>query len=117
MEASAGGWFVSGMWCSGIVAFIGGIAFVAVVLLLWFFGLVSALCLMVSVFGAVMYAVTGSHHAGVIALVYLGYAAVPFVLAFVVHVYRLKLMHPTPKPQLRGVPDIGGLRLARDADF
>jgi hypothetical protein len=42
---------------------------------------------------------------------------VPFVLPFVFHVYRLKLMHPTPKPQLRAVPNIGGLRLARDAGF
>ncbi len=64
-----------------------------------------------------MFAFTGSHHAGVIALVYLGYAAVPFVLSFVFHVYRIKLMHPQPKSVSAKVPDISGLRLARDAAF
>ena len=104
-----------GVIVAGVVAFIGGIAFVVVVLLLWVLGLVSALFLMVSAFSTVMYAFTGSHHAGVLALTYLGYAAVPFVMAFVFHVYRLKLTHP--QPVRRPVPDISGLRLARDADF
>jgi hypothetical protein len=109
---------LAGIILAGIVAFFGGIAFLAIVLLLWLFGLASALCLMVSVFGAAMWCFTGSHHAAVIALAYLGYAAIPFVLAFVFHVYRLKLMHPLPKPAcFSSAPDISGLRLAREADF
>ncbi len=100
---------------AGVVALVGGIAFVAVVLLLWLMGLASALLSMVSIFSAVMYGFTGSHHAGILALTYLGYAAVPFVLAFVFHVYRLKLTHP--QQVRRPVPDISGLRLAQDAGF
>lgn len=110
---------LAGVILAGFLAFIAMILAAGVVLLLWFLGLLSALFLMVSVFGAVMYVFTGSHHAGVIALAYLGYSAVPFVLAFVFHVYRIKLMEPAPKqrPQIRQTPDISRLRLARDANF
>lgn len=102
----------------GIGAFFGAIAALVIVLLLWFLGLLSALFLMVSVFSGAMYAFTGSHHAAVTALAYLEYAVVPFVLAFVFHVYQGKLMDSQPKlAHRRPAPDISGLRLARDADF
>ena len=108
---------LAGVIVAGFVAFFGAIAFLAIVLMLWFFGLLTALFLGVSVFGGVMYAFTGSHHAAVIALAYLGYAAIPFVLSFVFHVYRIKLMEAKPRPRrFQPVPDISGLQLARDVN-
>jgi hypothetical protein len=51
---------LAGVIVAGFVAFFGAIAFLALVLLLWFFGLLSAVFLAVSVFGAVMYAFTAA---------------------------------------------------------
>ena len=91
-------------------AFVGGITFVAVVVLLLLTGLVSALLLMVSILFAVIYGFTGSHHAGILTLVYLGYAAIPFVLAFVFYFYwfngrRLLELHNLSNV-LRGKPAV-----------
>ena len=74
----------------GFVTFFSGLLMIGAVLILRLLGLVSALMLMVSAFGGVIYLVTGKAHDGRIALVYLGYAAVPFVASFIVHVYRGK---------------------------
>jgi hypothetical protein len=106
---------LAGVIVAAVAVFLGGIVFVAVFLLLWLMGMASALLLMVSAFSAVMYGFTGSHHAGILALTYLGYAAIPFVLTVVFHLYRIRL---TGRRQVRRpIPDISGLRLARDADF
>jgi hypothetical protein len=75
---------------AGFVASFSGLLMIGAVLILWFLGLVSALMLMVSAFGGVMYLITGKAHDAHLAMVYLGYAAVPFVASFVFHVYRGK---------------------------
>jgi hypothetical protein len=75
---------------AGFVGFFSGILMIGAVLTLWFLGIVSALMLMVSGIAGTMYMVTGKPHDAHTALVYLGYAAVPFVASFVFHVYRGK---------------------------
>ncbi len=78
------------VFVTGVLAFLAGIALLAGVLVLWFCGLVSALMLMVSVVSGIGFAFTGNHHYGVIALVYLAYAAVPFALIVVLTYYHGK---------------------------
>ena len=75
---------------AGFATFLSGLLMIGAVLILWFLGLVSALMLLVSAFAGVMYLITGKAHDAHIAVVYLGYAAVPFVVSFVFHVYRGK---------------------------
>ena len=106
---------LAGVIVAGFAAFFGGILMVAVMLVLWLLGLASALMLMVSGFAGMMYLATGKAHDGQIALVYLGYAAVPFVVSFVFHVYRDKFTRARQRPGK--VPNISGLRLAQDARF
>jgi uncharacterized membrane protein YphA (DoxX/SURF4 family) len=72
------------------MAFFGGIALAIGFLLLWLCGLASELCMMVAMFAGAMFWFTGKAHDGQIALTYLVYAAVPFVLTFVIGYYRSK---------------------------
>ena len=81
---------LAGVIVAGFGAIFGVIAVVLGFLFLWLCGLASALCLMVAVFAGVMYWITGTPHDGHIALVYLAYAAMPFVLTFVIGYYRSK---------------------------
>ena len=76
---------------AGTIGFLGGICLILGLLLLWVCGLASGLCLIVAIFAGAMYAITGRPHDGQIALAYLGYAAIPFVLTFIVGYYRSKL--------------------------
>jgi len=46
---------------------------------------------MVAIFAGAMFGITGNSHDGQIALTYLGYAAAPFVVTFVIDYYRSKL--------------------------
>jgi hypothetical protein len=69
--------------------------------------------LMVSAFGGLMYVITGKAHDRNVALVYLGYAAVPFVASFVFHVYRGKWVDG--RQRRRALPIPGRLRLSEDA--
>jgi len=82
---------LAGVIVAGFVAFFAGIAFVLGLLFLWLCGLASALCLIVAVVAGIMYAFTGNHHDAMIALGYLGYAAVPFVMTFVLTYYHGKI--------------------------
>ena len=85
----------------GVLAFLGGSALVLGFVVLWLCGVASALCLMVAAFAGVMYWVTGKPHDGQIALTYLAYAAVPFVLTFVIGYYRSKASQRTREPATR----------------
>jgi hypothetical protein len=100
-----------GVIVAGFVAFFGGIVFLLGLLALWLCGLASALCLMVAVFAGVMYGITGVPHDAQLAVVYLVYAAVPFVVIVVVSYYWSKFREGRRQRQA-----IGGLRLARDVD-
>jgi len=106
---------LAGMIVAGFAAFFGGIAIVLGLLFLWLCGLASALCLMVAVFAGVMYWITGIAHDGRIALAYLGYAAVPFVLTFIFGYYLSKFSQA--RRQRQAIPNISGLRLPQDASF
>lgn len=75
---------------AGFFTFFTGLLMMAAVLILWLLGVASTLMLMVSGFAGVMYLITGRTHDARIGLVYLGYAAVPFTITFVFHVYRGK---------------------------
>jgi hypothetical protein len=99
---------------AGFVAFFGGIVFLLGLLALWLCGLASALCLMVAAFAGVMYGITGVPHDAELAVVYLVYAAVPFVVTVVVSYYWAKFREG--RRQRRALQIIGGLRLARDVD-
>jgi hypothetical protein len=55
---------------AGFVAFFTGCMMIGALLILWFLGLVSALMLMVSAFGGVMYLTTGKAHNAHVAVVY-----------------------------------------------
>lgn len=98
---------------AGFVAFFSGLLMIGAVLILWFLGLVSVLMLVVSAFGGVMYLVTGKAHDAHIALVYLGYAVVPFVASFVFHVYRGRWTDS----RRREPSSLNRLRLPQDARF
>ena len=98
---------------AGLVAFFSGLLMIGAVLILWFLGLVSALMLMVSAFDGVMYLITGKAHDAHIALAYLGYATLPFVVSFVLHVYRGKWVDG--RQRQRELPSLGRLRLSEDA--
>jgi hypothetical protein len=100
-----------GVIVAGFVAFFGGIVFLLGLLALWLCGLASALCLMVAVFAGVMYWITGVTHDAQLAVVYLVYAAVPFVVIVVVSYYWSKFREGRRQRQT-----IGGSRLARDVD-
>jgi hypothetical protein len=76
---------------AGFLAFLLGIAVIAGMILLWLCGIAGSLMLVVSLFAAMMYAVTGKHHDLVLALGYLCYAAVPFVVIFAVTYYQGKI--------------------------
>jgi len=106
---------LAGVIVAGFAAFFGGILFLAGLVLLWLSGIASALFLMIAAFAGVMYAFTGSHHAAVIALGYLGYAAVPFVVTFVLAYYHGKLSDA--RQQRQSLHRIGSLRLEQDASF
>ena len=92
---------LAGVIVAGFGAFFGGIAVVLGFLFLWLCGLASALCLMVAVFAGVMYWITGTPHDGQLALIYLGYASVPFALTFIIGYYRSKFGQTW---QERGMP-------------
>jgi hypothetical protein len=100
---------------AGFAAFFGGIVFVLGLVVLWLSGLASALCLMVAIFAGVMYWVTGAPHDAQLAVVYLVYAAVPFVASFVLGFYWNKFNESRRHRQ--ALRNIGGLRLVHDADF
>lgn len=106
---------LAGVILAGFAAFFGGILFLAGLVLLWLCGIASALFLMIAAFAGVMYAFTGSHHAAVIALGYLGYAAVPFVVTFVLAYYHGKL--GDARQQRQALHRIRGIRPAEDAGF
>jgi hypothetical protein len=106
---------LAGVIVAGFAAFFGGILSLLGLLVLWLLGLASALCLMVALFAGVMYWVTGTPHDAQLAGVYLVYAAVPFVVAFVLSDYGNKVTDSRQRRQ--SLRPIGGLRLARDADF
>jgi hypothetical protein len=99
----------------GFAAFFGGIVFMLGLVVLWLCGLASALCLMVSAFAGVMYWITGTPHDGELAVGYLVYAAVPFVATVVLSYYWNKFTEARRRRQT--LRDIGGSRLASDADF
>jgi hypothetical protein len=82
---------MAGVVATGLLAFFGGIAFALGAMLLWACGLASVLCLGVAAFAGVMYGLTRRPHDAQIALVYLGYAALPFMLTFAAGFYRSKL--------------------------
>lgn len=103
-----------GVIVAGFVAFFGGIVFLLGLLALWLCGLASALCLMVAAFAGVMYGITGVPHDAQLAVVYLVYSAVPFVVIVVVSYYWSKFREG--RRQRRALPNISGLRLARDVD-
>jgi hypothetical protein len=99
----------------GFAAFFGGIVLMLGLVVLWLCGLASALCLMVSLFAGVMYWITGTPHDGELAVGYLVYAALPFVATVVLSYYWNKFTEG--RRQRRALRNIGGLRLAQDADF
>ncbi len=113
-----------GVIVAGFAAFFGGIVFLFGLLLLWLCGLASALCLMVAVFAGGMYWITGVRHDAQLAVVYVVYASVPFMVTVVVSYYwtkftegpRLDALSFLPLRQRRALPNISGLRLARDVD-
>ena len=51
-----------GIIVAGFLAFFVGIAFIAGMILLWLCGIAGSLMLLVSLFAATIYAVTGKHH-------------------------------------------------------
>ena len=77
---------------AGLAGFFGGIALAVGFVLLWLCGLLSGLCLMVALFAGAMFWIGGKAHDGEIALAYLAYAAVPFLITFVVGYYRSKIV-------------------------
>jgi hypothetical protein len=99
----------------GFAAFFGGIVLMLGLVVLWLCGLASALCLMVSLFAGVMYWITGTPHDGELAVGYLVYATVPFVVTVVLSYYWNKFTEG--RRQRLALRNIGGLRLAQDADF
>lgn len=103
-----------GVIVAGFVAFFGGIVFLLGLLALWLCGLASALCLMVAAFAGVMYGITGVPHDAQLAVVYLVYAAMPFVVIVVVSYYWSKFREGRLQP--RALQTVRGLRLARDVD-
>ena len=99
---------------AGLAAFFGGILFLLGLLGLWLCGLASALCLMVAVFAGVMYGITGVRHDAELAILYLVYASVPFMMTFVVSYYWSKFSEGR---RLRhAFRTSGRLRLALDAN-
>jgi ABC-type amino acid transport system permease subunit len=101
-----------GVIVAGFVAFFGGILFLLGLLALWLCGLASALCLMVAAFAGIMYGITRVSHNAQLAVVYLVYAAVPFVVIVVVSYYWTAFREG--RRQRRALQTIGGLRLAQD---
>jgi hypothetical protein len=100
---------------AGFAAFFGGILFLLGLLGLWLCGLASALFLIVAVFVGVMYGITGVRHDAELAIVYLVYASVPFMMTFVVSYYWTKFSEGR---QLRQVPRrTGRLQLAPGANL
>lgn len=81
---------LAGVIAAAVLTFFGGIALALAFVVLWACGVTSGLCLMVALFAAVMFGITGKPHDGQIALTYLGYAAIPFALIFVAGYYRSK---------------------------
>jgi hypothetical protein len=104
-----------GVILAGFAAFFSGIVFLLGLVVLWLCGLASALCLMVAIFAGVMYWITGTPHDAQLAVVYFVYAAVPFVASFVLSYYGNKVIEGRRRRQ--ALRNIGGLRLAPDADF
>lgn len=104
---------LAGVIAAAILTFCGGIALAVAFTVLWACGVASGLCLMVAVFAVVMFGITGKPHDGQIALTYLGYAAVPFVMTFVLVYYDSKLRYARQQHQARDRS--GVLRLAADA--
>jgi hypothetical protein len=105
----------AGVIVVGFGAFFGWIVFVLALVFLWVCGVATALCLMVAAFAGVMYAITRKPHDATLAVVYFGYATVPFVVTFVLAYYRSKIT--TARRQCQALPLGGGLRLAQDASF
>lgn len=81
---------LAGVIVAAVLTFFSGIAFIVAFAMLWACGVASGLCLMVALFAAVMFGLTGKPHDGQIALTYLGYATIPFALTFVAGYYRSK---------------------------
>ena len=104
-----------GVIVAGFAAFFGGIVFLFGLLLLWLCGLASALCLMVAVCAGGMYWITGVRHDAQLAVVYLVYASVPFMVTVVVSYYWTKFT--AGRRQRQALRSSGGLRLMADADF
>lgn len=75
---------------AAVLTFFGGVAFAIAFAVLWAYGVASGLCLIAALFAVVMFGITGKPHDGQIALTYLGYAAIPFVLTFVAGYYQSK---------------------------
>jgi hypothetical protein len=106
---------LAGVIAAGFAVFFGGILFMLGLVVLWLCGLASALCLMVALVAGLMYWGTGTPHDGQLAVVYLVYAAVPFVVVFVLSYYWTKFT--AARQRRRALRAIGGLRLAQNADF
>jgi hypothetical protein len=102
----------AGVIVTGFGAFFGGIVFVPALVFLWVCGVATALGLMVAAFAGVVYAITGKPHDATLAVVYCGYAAVPFVVTFILACYRSKFTGA--RRQRQTLRQIDGLRLARD---
>ncbi len=100
------------MIVAGFVGFISGLLLIGAVLILWFLGLVSARMLMISAFPGVMYLNTGKNQDVHNALVYLGYAAVPFVVSFVFRVCLRKCKWADSSRRWPDARNLGRLRLA-----
>jgi hypothetical protein len=81
-----------GIIVAGFRTFFVGIALIACMILLWLCGIAGSLMLLVSAFAATMYAITGKHHDLTLALGYLCYAAVPFVIIFALTYYQGKIV-------------------------
>jgi len=80
-----------GIIVAGFLTFFVGIALIACMVLLWLCGIAGSL-LLISAFAATMHAATGKHRDLTLALGYLFYAAVPFVIIFALIYYQGKIV-------------------------
>jgi hypothetical protein len=101
---------------AGYAAFFGGIALAVGFVLLWLCGLASGLCLMVAMFAGAMFWFTGKAHDGQIALTYLVYSSVPFILTFIAGYYRSKFGHRS-RNLIKGHSLAISLAVTDQADF
>ena len=101
----------------GIVAFFVLLAQAAGLLVLGALGLASGLFLLVALCEGAWWLGTHDRHAGITALGFLGYAAIPFALIVVTFYCWHRAFEWPDRRRHRALERIGRLRLAKDARF